>query len=139
MMAQADNEAMQNRACVECGHVDSPINVGPGPGWLAVILWGVAAAFWILGMMLESLWIGYLAAPVFLGALIYTLWYFYRRERACRHCGAGWAAAETEAGPLIDEPAPPETAVPPRTAEPGGRPEPRGPSDERAGPDSDPP
>jgi 4-hydroxybenzoate polyprenyltransferase len=90
MIDQADNDAIRRPACVECGHVDSPINLGPGPGWLAVILWASAAAFWTLGMALQILWVGYLAAPVFLAALIYTLWYFYRREKACRHCGARW-------------------------------------------------
>jgi hypothetical protein len=90
MMEPVNNEATHSRSCIQCGKVDSPINVGPGPGWLALMLWGAAAAFWILGMALQSLWIGYLAAPVFLGALIYTLWYFYRREKACRHCGGRW-------------------------------------------------
>lgn len=92
MVEQRDNKTVRSGACVQCGHVDSPINVGPGPGWLAVVLWGAAAAFWTLGLALQSIWIGYLAAPVFLGALIYTLWYFFRREKACRHCGVRWSA-----------------------------------------------
>lgn len=91
MNEHADNE-VGDAACVQCGHVGSPISVGPGPGWLALMLWAAALAFWLLGLLLQSLWIGYLAAPVFLGALIYTLWYFYRREKACRHCGARWPA-----------------------------------------------
>lgn len=94
MIEQTDNEAARSPACAQCGHVDSPINVGPGPGWLALLLWAAAAAFWILGLILQSIWIGYLAAPVFLGALVYTLWYFYRREKACRQCGARWAARD---------------------------------------------
>jgi uncharacterized membrane protein len=98
MMEQTDNEAVRDQACVECGHVDSPISVGPGPGWLAVMLWGAAAALWTLGMVLQSLWVGYLAAPVFLGALIYTMWYFFRREKACRHCGVRWTAAGPPTG-----------------------------------------
>jgi hypothetical protein len=90
MIERTDNEAGPGTACVECGHVDSPISVGPGPGWLAVALWGAAAALWTLGMVLQNLWVGYLAAPVFLGALVYTMWYFYKREKACRHCGVRW-------------------------------------------------
>ena len=73
--------------CVQCGKVDAPIRVGPGPGWLALMLWAGSALLWTLGMVLGSTGIGYLAAAVFLAALIYTLWYFYRREQACRHCG----------------------------------------------------
>lgn len=99
MIEQTDNDPARGPSCVQCGHVDSPINVGPGPGWLALILWGAAAAFWTLGMVLQSIWIGYLAAPVFLAALVYTLWYFYRREKACRHCGARWAARDASPRP----------------------------------------
>lgn len=91
MNEQVDNDAVRRDGCVQCGHVDSPINVGPGPGWLAVALWGTAAVLWTLSMVLPSLWAGYLAALVFLAALVYTLWYFYRREKACRHCGARWS------------------------------------------------
>lgn len=101
MMEQTDNEAVRDPGCMQCGHVGSPVNVGPGPGWLALMLWGAAAALWILGMATQTLWAGYLAAPVFLGALVYTLWYFYRREKACRQCGARWAERDSAppAGP----------------------------------------
>lgn len=92
MNEQADNDTVRQDGCVQCGHVDSPISVGPGPGWLAGALWAAAAVLWTLSMVLPSLWLGYLAAFVFLGALIYTLWYFYRREKACRHCGTRWSA-----------------------------------------------
>jgi hypothetical protein len=101
MMERTNNEAARGPACVQCGSVESPITVGPGPGWLAVMLWGAAAGFWLLGMALQSLWVGYVAAPVFLAALIYTLWYFYRREKACRHCGGRWAT-----GGAVDRPDP---------------------------------
>jgi len=74
MIEQPDNEAVQELACVDCGHVDSPINIGPGPGWMAIILWVAAAALWTLGMALQNIWVGYLAAPVFLGcAHLYAL------------------------------------------------------------------
>jgi hypothetical protein len=98
MIEDADNKAVRDLTCVQCGHVGSPINVGPGPGWLALILWGAAALIWILGVLLQSLVVGYLAAPAFLGAFIYSLWYFYRREKACRECGAKWAARRASSG-----------------------------------------
>jgi hypothetical protein len=106
MMERTDNEALRDPGCVQCGHVDSPINIGPGPAWLALMLWGAAAALWALGMAMQTLWVGYLAAPVFLGALVYTLWYFYRREKACRHCGARWAGRDPAppAGPGATSP-----------------------------------
>lgn len=81
-----DNAAEQR--CTECGTVDSPISVGPGPLWLAIALWASAGLIWVLGFALEVVWLGYMAAIVLLGAFIYTLWYFFRRERACRHCGS---------------------------------------------------
>lgn len=95
MIEQPDNEAVRELACVDCGHVGSPINIGPGPGWLAIMLWATAAALWALGLGLQNIWVGYVAAPVFLAALIYTLWYFYRREKACRHCGTRWAVGRS--------------------------------------------
>jgi 4-hydroxybenzoate polyprenyltransferase len=98
MIEERESGATRDPGCVRCGRVDSPIRVGPGPGWLAILLWASAAALWTAGMALQRVWVGYLAAPVFLGALIYTLWYFYRREKACRHCGARWMTAGTTAG-----------------------------------------
>lgn len=86
------NESAHGAGCVQCGRVDSPIRAGPGPGWLALLLWAAAAALWTIGMVLEATWLTYPAAAVFLGALIYTLWYFARREEVCRHCSARWDA-----------------------------------------------
>jgi hypothetical protein len=70
MNGTANNDA----ACVTCGRVDTPIRRRPGAGGLALILWAAAVAIWVLGLVLGSLIIGYIAAPVFLGALVYTLW-----------------------------------------------------------------
>lgn len=104
MIEQADNDSVRGSGCVQCGHVDTPINVGPGPGWLAAGLWGAAAALWLINMLVPALWPGHLAAAVLLAAFIYTLWYFYRREKACRHCGARWvgSSADPSAGPAPD-------------------------------------
>lgn len=90
MNTPVDNRAGAGAPCVRCGKVDSPIRVGPGPGWLALALWAGAAALWIIGMVAAATWLTYPTAAVFLAALVYTLWYFYRREEACRHCGAAW-------------------------------------------------
>ena len=69
------------------------MKVGPGPGSLALLLWGASAALWTIGMVAEATWLLYPTAAVFLAALLYTLWYFHRREDACRHCRAPWASA----------------------------------------------
>lgn len=90
MDTSTGNESPGGAACVQCGRVDSPLRVGPGPGWLALLLWAAAAGLWILGMILEATWLTYPTAAVFLGALLYTLWYFARREEVCRHCTARW-------------------------------------------------
>lgn len=74
--------------CTHCGEVASPVRVGPGPGWLAIILWAGAGAVWTVGYFVAQSWLPYLGAVLFLGAFIYTLWYFYKREQACRHCGS---------------------------------------------------
>lgn len=79
------NNAAERLSCVECGSVDSPVRVGPGPGWLALAMWALAAAVWVVGLWLP--WATYAAAVVFFLAFVYTLWYFYKREQACRHCG----------------------------------------------------
>ena len=88
MSDSADN-AIGARRCVSCGRVDTPIRRPPGPGGLAVGLWAAAGALWAIGFALGIVWLPYGAAIVFLGAFIYTLWYFFRREEACRHCGGG--------------------------------------------------
>lgn len=96
MDTPVNNGTGAGAACVRCGKVDSPIKVGPGPGWLALLLWAAAAALWAIGMVAGASWLTYPTAAVFLAALIYTLWYFYRREEACRHCRAPWTAAGRE-------------------------------------------
>lgn len=90
MSTPANNRSGAGAACVRCGKVDAPIRVGRGPGWLAIVLWAASAALWTLGMITGASWLTWPTAAVFLAALIYTLWYFYKREEACRHCGAHW-------------------------------------------------
>lgn len=87
MRETTDKEAERLR-CTSCGRVDTPRLVGAGPGSIAIALWVGAALLWGLGYILDAAWPAYAAALVFLGALVYTMWYFARRERACRHCGA---------------------------------------------------
>lgn len=98
-MTEPVNNPVDARRCVQCGRVDSPIAIGPGPGWLALALWAASALLWALGMLLASTALSYLTALVFLAALLYTLWYFYRREKACRHCGG--RDLETGAGGAV--------------------------------------
>ncbi|MGH7475815.1 MAG: hypothetical protein ACRELD_05975 [Longimicrobiales bacterium] len=72
--------------CLSCGSVDAPVIVRGGPGWVALMLWLLTLAFWAASWYVTALsavfWIALLAA------LIYTLWYFYKKERACRSCGS---------------------------------------------------
>lgn len=74
--------------CASCGEVDVPASVPPGPGWAALALWAGAGLLWVLGFALGVAWPSYLAAVVFLIAFLYSLWYFFRKVDACRHCGA---------------------------------------------------
>jgi purine-cytosine permease-like protein len=73
--------------CASCGEVDVPDTVAGGPGWIAVALWALAALVWALGFAVARAWLSYVAAIAFFIAFVYTLWYLFRRERACRHCG----------------------------------------------------
>ena len=95
MDTPANNRTAAGAGCARCGKADPPIKVGPGPGWLALLLWGASAALWVIGMVAEASWLLYPTAAVFLAALLYTLWYFYRREEACRHCRAPWPRARS--------------------------------------------
>lgn len=85
-MTNGTHNAPPRVRCLSCGQVDAPTRVGPGPGWLAAGLWLLAAAFWAAAWYLPLLNWGFWAT--LLAALIYTLWYFAKREEACRHCGA---------------------------------------------------
>ena len=82
------NNTEERLRCVSCGEVDVPASVPVGPGWAALLLWVSAGVVWAVGFIFAVAWTSYLAAFVFLVAFLYTLWYFFRRERACRHCGA---------------------------------------------------
>lgn len=85
-MAEDVHNAPARVRCLSCGHVDAPTRVGPGPGWIAVALWLLTAVFWMLASFWEPFGVGFLVT-LFI-ALVYTLWYFAKREKACRHCGA---------------------------------------------------
>jgi Flp pilus assembly protein TadB len=81
------NNVEERYRCAQCGQVDAPGRSLPGPAWVAIALWAGAAAVWALGATLAVPALFWVAAVIFLGALLYTLWLFFRRERACRHCG----------------------------------------------------
>lgn len=72
--------------CTSCGAIGYPAVVRGGPGWLALFLWGGALAAWVGSWYVVALTIVFWV--VLLTALIYTMWYFYKQERACRSCGS---------------------------------------------------
>lgn len=86
MAEMTDNTSAGRFRCVQCGQVDRPGWIGPGPAWIAVFLWLGATVAWVIAWyapgVMVAVWV------LLLAALIYTLWYFAQRERACRHCGA---------------------------------------------------
>ena len=72
--------------CESCGHVDVPTRVSPGPGWLAFVIWSIGALLLLAGFFLAAL--RYAAWAVLLAGALYTIWFFWRRREACRHCGS---------------------------------------------------
>jgi hypothetical protein len=74
--------------CTSCGEIDYPGVTRRGPGWLALLLWTATAAAWVaawygaVAMFTIVFWI------LLFASLVYTLWYFWKQERACRACGA---------------------------------------------------
>lgn len=81
-----DNQAERLR-CTRCGKVDVPRAMPIGPAWLALALWALATVVWAAGFLLSIPSVLFLGLALLLPAMIYTLWYFFRREQACRHCG----------------------------------------------------
>lgn len=73
--------------CESCGEVDYPEPVARGPGWIALALWVSVGVLWAVDFVVATSWLIFVAAVMFFAAFVYTLWYFYRREQACRHCG----------------------------------------------------
>lgn len=73
--------------CVSCGEIDYPAPVARGPGWIALALWAAVGLLWAVDFVVATSWLIFVAALVFFAAFVYTLWYFYKREQACRHCG----------------------------------------------------
>lgn len=82
------NNTDERLRCVSCGEVDFPDTIPVGPGWLALALWAMVGVLWAVDFVVATSWLIFVAAVAFFAAFLYTLWYFYRRERACRHCGA---------------------------------------------------
>lgn len=82
------NNADERLRCTSCGEIDFPKPVARGPGWIALALWALVALLWAVDFVLATSWLVFVAGIVFFAAFTYTLWYFYRREQACRHCGA---------------------------------------------------
>lgn len=74
--------------CVSCGQVDVPEAVPVSPAWIALALWATVGIVWAVDFVVTTSWLAFLAAILFFVAFVYTLWYFYRREKACRHCGS---------------------------------------------------
>jgi hypothetical protein len=86
-MTETSNNPAGSVRCSSCGRVDSPAVRSTSSGAAAVGLWAAAGAIWAIGFALGATWPSFVAAVVVLVAMIYTLLYFFRRERACRHCG----------------------------------------------------
>lgn len=86
-MSDSTNNPAGAVRCVSCGHVAVPIIRARRPGWVALSIWAAAGAVWALGFAIDAAWPSFVAAVVFLGAMIYTLLYFFSREQACRECG----------------------------------------------------
>lgn len=82
-----DNSVGQVR-CRQCGHVDTPATSRAGSAAVVLGLWALTGAAWAVGMALGAPWLTYVAAGLFLVAFGYSLRYLFRREQACRHCGA---------------------------------------------------
>lgn len=98
-MTDLTNKRSDRLQCVQCGQVDAPRVAGAAPGWIAISLWVAATLLFGLPYLLGVAWPIWLAAAVFLVALVYTLWYFSRREKACRHCGGRQLEPVSGAGP----------------------------------------
>lgn len=81
------NNADGAMRCVQCGSVTEPRVAGRGPAWIAVALWAAVGLVWAVDFILATGWLSFVAAGVLFFAMAYTIWYFSRRERACRHCG----------------------------------------------------
>lgn len=56
-------------------------------GWVALALWALSSVVWAVGFLLTLRTVLFIGLLLYLPALLYTLWYFYQREAACRHCG----------------------------------------------------
>ena len=82
------NNPDQRLRCATCGQVDTPRHAGRGRGRIALALWALVGLLWAVDFVVATSWLIFVAAIVFFVAFVYTLRYFFRRELACRHCGA---------------------------------------------------
>lgn len=82
------NKQAQQFRCVKCGKTDVPRAIAGRAGWIAIALWVLSSVVWAAGLLLKLRIVLFIGLILYLPALIYTLWYFYRREVACRHCGS---------------------------------------------------
>ena len=82
------NKQANRVRCVECGQIDVPRAMAGRAGWIAIALWVFPSVVWAIGLLLTLRTVLFAGLALYLPALLYTLWYFYRREAACRHCGS---------------------------------------------------
>lgn len=82
------NNQTQQFRCVECGQVDVPRAIAGRAGWIAIALWALSSVVWAIGLVMGLRTVLFIGLALFLPALLYTLWYFFQREAACRHCGS---------------------------------------------------
>lgn len=81
----SDVQTGNRMRCTRCEKVDQPRLAGAGPGWIAIALWGATLVAWVVAWYVMPIFVVFWV--VLLAALLYTLWYFFKRENACRHCG----------------------------------------------------
>lgn len=82
------NKQAQRFRCVQCGKLDVPRVIAGKAGWIAIALWAISSLVWAVGLLLTLRTVLFIGLALYLPALLYTLWYFYQREAACRHCGS---------------------------------------------------
>lgn len=82
------NKQAQRFRCSQCGQIDVPRAVAGRAGWIAIALWALSSVVWAIGLLLTIRSVLFIGLALLLPAFLYTLWYFYQREVACRHCGS---------------------------------------------------
>lgn len=82
------NKQTQQFRCAQCGQVDVPRAIAGKAGWIAIALWALSSVVWAIGLVLGLRIVLFIGLALYLPALLYTLWYFFQKEAACRHCGS---------------------------------------------------